>query len=57
MINDNSKPNIHVTRNGEIYVMAGDVVKSKKFQVQVKKMAEITVNKECKCKECKCGRK
>ena len=37
------KPKIHVTRNGEIYVTAKDVVKSKKFQEQIKKMANIRV--------------
>ena len=31
------KPKIHVTRNGEIYVTAKDVVKSKKFQEQIKR--------------------
>ena len=39
----NDKPKIHVTRNGEIYVTAEDVVKSKKFQDQIKKMASIDV--------------
>lgn len=40
------KPKIHVTRNGEIYVTAKDVVKSKKFQEQIKKMANIRVTQE-----------
>jgi hypothetical protein len=39
------KPRIHVTRNGEIYVTAEDVVKSKKFQEQVKEMAKICVTR------------
>ena len=40
------KPDIHVTRNGEIYVTAKDVVNSKKFKDQVKKMASIPVTRE-----------
>ena len=40
-----NKPRIHVTRNGEIYVTAEDVVNSKKFAEQVKKMAKIRVTR------------
>ena len=36
---------IHVTRNGEIYVTAKDVVESEKFREQLRKMAEIPVNR------------
>lgn len=35
------KPRIYVTRNGEAYVKAEEVIASKKFQEQLKKMAEI----------------
>ena len=35
------KPRIYVTRNGEAYVKAEEVVASRKFQEQLKKMAEI----------------
>ena len=40
------KPDIHVTRNGEIFVTAKDVVNSKKFKDQVEKMASIPVKRE-----------
>ena len=35
------KPRIYVTRNGEAYVKPEEVVASKKFQEQLKKVAEI----------------
>ena len=40
------KPDIHVTRNGELFVTAKDVVNSKKFKDQVEKMASIPVTRE-----------
>ena len=39
------KPRIRVTRNGEIYVTAEDVVKSPKFREQLEKMAKIPVTR------------
>ena len=39
------KPRIYITRNGEAYVKPEEVVASKKFQEQVKKMAKIRISR------------
>ena len=41
-----SKPQILVTRNGEIFVTPEDVVKSDKFKEQFEKIAKIPVNRD-----------
>lgn len=40
------KPRIYVTENGEAYVKADEVVASKKFQEQIKEIANLRVNQQ-----------
>lgn len=43
---------IHVTRNGELYVEAAEVVRSKLFREQIKKMATIQVERKPRKHNC-----